>query len=167
MRQFSVYGYWHHGRERWGEVFEATSARAAEDLAQMYAAERDSLLRVAGVLEGAVESADRYTAFLDPRDVRNVDIDWLVPDSDELEVAYWTVLGIVRDRSDHRWNDRTGGQRYCEHVLALSPMAAEDVAASKAGDEGGELLVCAVFAGRLQRADAAYAQFVNPEVLAG
>lgn len=163
-REFSVYGYWPHSTERWGEVYQATSARAAEDLAQMYAAEQGATLRVAGVMEGAIPAVDRYTWYVDPRDVRNADEENVVPDVPELEISTWTVLGLLHDPKDQRWNERTGGQRYCEHVLALSPLAAEDVAASKTADEGGRLLVCAVFTGTVQRADALYAKFSNPDV---
>lgn len=165
-RDFSVYGYWPHTTERWGEVFQATSARAAEDLAQMYATEQGATLRVAGVFEGALPSADRYTLYVDARDVRNLDAVRLEPDVPGLEVTAWTVLGLIEDPRDRRWNERTGGSRFCDHILADSPLAAEDVAIDKARGEGGRLLVCAVFAGSVQRADALYAKFSNPDVRA-
>lgn len=166
MRDFSVYGYWAHTTERWGEVYQATSARAAEDLAQMYAQEQGAVLRVAGVFEGVLPSVDRYTLFVDPRDVRNLDAEGLDPDVPGLEVVTWTVLGLAEAPRDHRWNERTGGQRYCDHVMADSPLAAEDVAVDKARGEGGRLLVCAVFSGARQRADALYAKFSDPDVRA-
>jgi hypothetical protein len=166
-RDFSVYGWWPHSQERWGEVFQATSARAAEDLAQMYAAEQGAVLRVAGVFEGVLPSVDRYTLFVDPRDVRNLDSDEVEPCVPELEVTTWTVLGLIEDLHDRRWNERTGGQRFCDHVMADSALSAEDVAADKVGGEGGRLLVCAVFAGQVQRADALYAKFSNPDVQVG
>ncbi|ACU71885.1 hypothetical protein Caci_2976 [Catenulispora acidiphila DSM 44928] len=87
MRDFSVYGFWPHSSERWGEVYQATSARAAEDLAQMFAAEQGAVLRVAGVFEGTVVSVDRYTLYVDPRDVRNLDAEDLEPDVPGLEIA--------------------------------------------------------------------------------
>lgn len=164
MRDFSVYGYWPHSSERWGEVFQATSARAAEDLAQMYAADQGAALRVAGVFEGVVASVDRYTLYVDPRDVRNLDEEDLIPDVPEPKVATWTVLGLVEDPHDRRWNERTGGQRFCDQILADSPLAAEDVAVDKARGERGRLLVCAVFGGARQRADALYAKFSDPDV---
>jgi hypothetical protein len=167
MRDFSVYGYWVHSQERWGEVFQATSARAAEDLAQMYAADQGATLRVAGVFEGIDASVDRYTLYVDPRDVRNLDADDLEPDVPGLEVVTWTVLGLIEAERDRHWNEKTGGQRFCDHVMADSPLAAEDVAVDKARSEGGRLLVCAVFAGTRQRADALYAKFADPDVLAG
>ena len=166
-RSFSVYGYWPHSGERWGEVFQATSARAAEDLAQMYAAEQGAVLRVASVFEGVVASVDRYTLYVDPRDVRNLDEEDLEPDVFELETAAWTVIGLVEDLHDRRWNERTGGQRFCDQILADSPLSAEDVAVDKAHDEGGRLLVCAVFAGARQRADALYARFANVDIAGG
>lgn len=164
MRDFSIYGYWPHSGERWGEVFQATSARAAEDLAQMYAQDQGAVLRVAGVFEGVIASVDRYALYVDPRDVRNLDAEDLEPDVPELETAMWTVLGLVEDPHDHRWNVRTGGQRFCDQILADSPLSAEDVAMDKARGEGGRLLVCAVFAGAKQRADALYAAFSSPDV---
>lgn len=166
MRDFSVYGYWPHSGERWGEVFQATSARAAEDLAQMYAADQGAALRVAGVFEGVIASVDRYTLYVDPRDVRNLDEAGLEPNVPELETATWTVLGLIEAERDHRWNERTGGQRFCDQILADSPLSAEDVAQDKARGEGGQLLVCAVFTGARQRADALYAKFANPDVRA-
>lgn len=166
-RDFSVYGYWIHSQERWGDVFQAMSARGAEDLAQMYAAEQGAVLRVAGVFEGVLPSADRYTKYVDARDVRNEDDEEVELDVPGLEVVAWTVLGLVEDPHDRRWNERTGGQRFCDHVLADSPLAAEDVAIDKARGEGGRLLVCAVFNGKVQRADALYAKFSNPDVQVG
>lgn len=166
MRGFSVYGWWPHSSERWGEVFQATSARAAEDLAQMYAQEQGAVLRVAGVFEGTVVSVDRYALYVDPQDVRNLDAEGLEPDVPGLEVVTWTVLGLIEAEHDRRWNERTGGQRFCDQILADSPLSAEDVAQDKARSEGGRLLVCAVFAGARQRADALYAKFADPNVRA-
>jgi hypothetical protein len=166
QRPFSVYGYLPHSSERYGEVYEATSARAAEDLARMAVIEAGARFHVAGVLEGKVLAVDAYTKYVDPRDVRNADAEDLIPDCDELEVAQWTVLGLIIDRADPRWNERTGGQRYCQHIWALSPLAAEDVAQDMVRDQSGTsaLLVCAVFPGVMQRADALYAQFSDPDV---
>lgn len=164
MRDFSVYGWWPHSQERWGDVLQATSARAAEDLAQMYAREQGAVLRVAGVFEGVPPSVDRYTLYVDPRDVRNLDAEDVEPDVSELEAATWTVLGLIEDQHDRRWNERTGGQRFCDQILADSPLSAEDAAADKARGEGGRLLVCAVFGGARQRADALYAKFADPDV---
>jgi len=163
-RDFSVYGWWPHSQERWGDAFQATSARAAEDLAQMYAAEIGAVFRPAGVFEGIHASVDRYTKYVDARDIRNDDDEEVEPDMPGLEVVAWTVLGLVEDPHDRRWNERTGGQRFCDHVLADSPLAAEDVAMDKARGEGGRLLVCAVFTGKVQRADALYAKFSNVNV---
>lgn len=163
-RDFSVYGCWPHTQERWGDVFSATSARTAEDLAQMFAAEQGVALKVAGVLEGVVPSADRYTKYVDPRDVRNYDDEEVEADVPHLEVVPWTVLGLIEDPRDRHWNERTGGQRFCDHILADSPLAAEDVAMDKVRGESGRLLVCAVFPGKVQRADVSYAQFSNPDV---
>ncbi len=167
-REFSVFGYFPHNQERFGDRYTATSARAAEDLARMSAAEAGARFHVAGVLEGKVPTADGYTLYVDPRDVRNADAKNLTPDMNELEVTDWTVLGLVIDRADPEWTQRTGGQRYCEHVWALSPLAAEDVAQDRVRDQGPDaaLLVCAVFPGTLQRADALYAQFSDPDVRA-
>lgn len=164
-RPFSVYGYFPHNSERFGEVYEATSARAAEDLARMQASDDGLVFRVAGVLEGEVPSVDRYTLYVDARDVRNADAENLAPDVEGLEMTEFTVLGLLTDPRDHKWNERTGGQRFCDHVLAFSPLFAEDVAVSRVREDGGVLSVCAVFTGRMQRADVGYARFSNPDVL--
>lgn len=164
MRPFSVYGMFPHNTERFGDVYEATSARAAEDLARMAAAEDGLTFRVAGVLEGVVETVDRYTLYVDARDVRNLDAENLKPDVEVPEMTQFTVLGIVADPRDRKWNDRTGGQRFCDAVWAFSPLFAEDVASSRIHDEGGVLSVCAVFPGQMQRADAGYASYSNPDV---
>lgn len=121
--------------------------------------------RVAGVLHGAPECADRYTKYVDPADSRNLDDEGLIPDSDELQVTEWTVMGLLLDPRDPAWNRRTGGRRYLELVDALSPLAAEDVARSRAGDQGAQLVVCAVFRGRVQRADP-HAVFSDPDLRA-
>jgi hypothetical protein len=76
----------------------------------------------------------------------------------------WTVLGLIESERDRRWNEHTGGQRFCDHVFADSPLSAEDVVADKARGEGGRLSVCAVFDGTRQRADALYAKFANPDL---
>lgn len=163
-RPFSIYGYWPHNMERYGDVYHATSARAAEHLLQMDAAEKGLAFRVAGVFEGQLPSDDRYTLYVDPRDVRNADAERLVPDVEEFELTPWTILGLIENPRDRTWTELTGGQRFCDHVMGTSALFAEDVAASKAADEGGRLLVCAVFRGRVQRTDAAYAKFAHLDV---
>lgn len=161
---WSVFGYWADSLERYGEVYYAPTPRAAEDLLQHDAAANGRRFHVAGVLSGQVPTVDRYTLFVDPRDPRNDQADALEMDSDELEVTTFSVLGLIRQPGGGAWNARTGGQRFLERVEALSPLAAEDVARSRARDQHGELLVCAVFHGPVQRADAAYAYFADPDL---
>lgn len=171
---WSVYGCWPDTRERFAEVFYADSARAAEDQAQVLAREQGwRSLWVCRVVAGEVPAADGYTAYLDPEDPRNLDRDDLVPDMPELLGADpdWTVLGIALPASAPMaaFTDRgmsCTGERYGDVVPASSPGAAEDVARSRVADKGGQLLVCAVLAGRHAGADT-YAAFVGPDVRAG
>lgn len=168
MRPFTVVGYWEHTQERYVELHEAYSARGAEDAARIDAAARGLTLHVAGVLDGAVVSCDAdYAMYVDPRDVRNADEPELSEPLPGLELAEYTVLGLAVDPHDEKWDRRTGGQRYCNYEWADSALAAEDAATCRIRDEGGRLLVCAVYEGRVQRADAVYAQFSNPDVAAG
>jgi len=163
---WSVFGYWADSLERYGEVYYAPTARAAEDQLAREAQANGRRLHVAGVLSGKAPTADRYTKFVDPNDPRNDHVEDLEPDSDELEVTTFCVLGLIRHPGGGSWNARTGGQRFLESVEALSPLAAEDVARSRARDQHGELLVCAVFRGPVQRADAPYAYFADPDLRA-
>lgn len=166
MQPYSVYGCW-DDRERFAEVYQATSPRAAEDMAQMDAREKGGTLWVARVVAGEVAPADRYTAFVDPLDDRNQDAEGLEPDMPELLGADpdWTVFGIAVPRGtpdDEVW--RTG-ERYGDIIAATSAGAAEDVARSRLADKGGELWVCTVLAGAVPAADA-YASFADPDVRA-
>jgi hypothetical protein len=163
-RLFTVFGCWPATRERFGEFVEATDARDAEDYIQSLATARQTDAWVCGVLDGEVEAADLYTAFVDPADPRNEDVEDLQPDTDELEVTAWTVLGIARDASDPDAYAELVGERYADVVEALSPGAAEDVARGRLAEQGGELWVCAVVPGKPQRADT-YATFVDPDVV--
>jgi hypothetical protein len=53
-------------------------------------------------------------------------------------------------------------ERYVEHVTAVSPRQAEDLAQLTARDKGGGLWVCGVFEGQLTALDT-YATFVDPD----
>ncbi len=166
MQLYSVYGCWPETRERFAEVYEAVSPRAAEDQAQMDAREKGCPLWVCRVVAGEVATADSYTAFVDPMDDRNLDAAGLMPDMPSLDGdPDWTVFGIavVRGTADEDvW--RTG-ERYGDIIAATSPGAAEDVARSRLVDRGGELWVCAVLAGAVAAVDT-YATFVDPDVRA-
>lgn len=167
MQQFTVYGCWQETRERYAEVYKATSPRAAEDLAQMDAREKGGTLWVCHVVPGEVPPADTYTAFVDPADPRNLEVDDLEPDVPDLTAGdpEWTVFGIAIPR--HTPDSTVGwtGERYGDTVNAASPLAAEDVARDRLHDKDGELWVCAVLAGRVTAADT-YALFVDPDVKA-
>jgi hypothetical protein len=166
LQPYSVYGCW-DDRERFAEVYQATSPRAAEDQAQLDASEKGGDLWVCRVVRGDVPTADRYTAFVDPSDDRNLDRDDLEPDVPDLEagVPYWTVFGIaVPPRVADRQLGWTG-ERYGDTVAATSAGAAEDVARARLADRGGDLWVCAVLAGRVTAADT-YATFIDPDVRA-
>jgi hypothetical protein len=165
MPRFSVYGCWPDTRERFAEVYDADSARAAEDTAQSFARAQGAVLWVARVIEGAVPTADGYTAYVDPDDPRNLDRDDLMPDMPELLGAdpEWTVFGIAAPLGTPDPAMGWTGERYGDVVPASSPGAAEDVARSRVADNGGVLLTCAVLAGRHAGADA-YATFTDPDI---
>jgi hypothetical protein len=166
METWTVYGFWAETRERFGEFYRATSARAAEDMAQMTALEKGGTLLVCRVVAGEVPSADRYTAFVDPQDPRNEECDDLEPDVPDVTAGdpEWTVFGIAVPAGG-RPVPVERGERYGDVVNAASPLAAEDVARSRLADRDGELLVCAVLAGRVAAVDT-YATFADPDVTA-
>lgn len=165
LQSFSVYGCW-DDRERFAGVYTATSPRAAEDMAQVDARDKGGTLWVCRVVAGEVPTADRYTAFVDPADDRNLDAEGLELDTPDLEGdPEWTVFGIAVPRGttdDEVW--RTG-ERYGDIIAATSAGAAEDVARSRLADKGGELWVCTVLAGAVAAVDT-YAAFVDPDVRA-
>lgn len=67
---------------------------------------------------------------------------------------FWTVVGCFPETKE----------RYAEHVAAMSPRQAEDLAQMTAGEKGGVLWVCAVFEGKLVASDT-YAQFIDPDMV--
>lgn len=159
--RFTVFGCWPTTKERFAWVFTAPDARTAERLMKEKAATEGGQFWVAGIVAGAVEVVDLYTAYVDVDDPANQDIGDL-----ELDVAgdlrTFTVLGIARDPSDRRAYEEVIGERYADTVPATSPGAAEDVARGRLADKGGELWVCAVIEGEVRRADV-YATFVDPD----
>ena len=167
VQPFSVYGCWQETRERFAEVYRATGPRAAEDLAQLDAADKGGTLWVCRVIPGEIAPADRYTAFVDPEDERNRDVDGLEPDVPDLAAGdpEWTVFGIAVPRGCPAHKVGRAGERYGDVLSATSAGAAEDVARSRLADKGGVLWVCTVLAGRVAAADT-YASFVDPDVKA-
>jgi hypothetical protein len=165
LKPYSVYGCW-GDRERFAEVYQAVSPRAAEDQAQAAAREKGGTLWVCRVVEGEVPTADRYTAFVDPDDDRNQDRDDLEPDMPGLDGdPEWTVFGIAVPLRTEDGCVGWAGERYGDVLAATSAGAAEDVARARLADKGGELWVCAVLAGRVRAVDT-YAPFVDPDVRA-
>jgi hypothetical protein len=164
-RPYTVLGFWAETRERWAGEYAATSPRAAEDMARMDALEAGGTLLVCRVIPGHPGTVDRYTAFVDPQDPRNEDRDDLEPDVPDLTAGdpEWTVFGIAVPAGGWPGKGAAGGERYGDVINAASPLAAEDVARSRLADRDGELLVCAVLAGRVAASDT-YASFVNPDV---
>jgi len=162
-QDWTVFGFWAETRERFGEFYQATSARAAEDLAQLDALEKGGTLLVCRVVAGEVPAADRYTAFVDSADPRNDERDDLEPDVPDLTAGdpEWTVFGIAVPRGVKGADIAVTGERYGDVVNATSALAAEDVARSRLAGKHGELLVCTVLTGRVTAADT-YASFVNP-----
>lgn len=165
MARFSVYGCW-NDRERFAEVYEAASPRAAEDQAQGLAREEGGTLWVARVVAGEVAPADGYTAFTDPDDDRNLDAEGLEPDMPNLEGATdWTVFGLAVPRGTADGDIWRTAERYGDIIAATSPRAAEDVARARLADKGGDLWVCTVLAGAVRAVDS-YATFADPDVRA-
>lgn len=72
---------------------------------------------------------------------------------DDLQ-SFWTVVGC--------WPETK--ERYAEHVSALSPRQAEDLAQMTAKEKGGILWVCGVYEGKLSAADT-YATFIDPDMV--
>lgn len=164
LQPFSVYGCWPETRERYAEVYRATSPRAAEDMAQTGARQKGEPLWVCRVVMGEVATADRYTAFVDPDDDRNLDAEGLVPDMPSLEGdPEWTVFGIAVPRGTADADVWRTGERYGDIIAATSAGAAEDVARSRLADKGGALWVCTVLAEAVAACDT-YATFVDPDV---
>lgn len=165
LQAFSVYGCWAETRERFAEVYDATSARTAEDMAQMDAQEKCGTLWVCRVVAGKVVPADTYTAFTDPQDPRNADADGLTPDIPDFTAGdpEWTVFGIAVPEGTSDAAVPYTGERYGDIVSATSAGAAEDVARDRIADKSGQLRVCTVLAGRVPAADS-YAWFVGPDV---
>jgi hypothetical protein len=154
-RPYTVFGYWEDSDERFGEVFEASSAEHAERQMRHRSANEGGGFRAAATLRGRHAAADTYSAFTDPEDPRNLERG-LEPVIDELELTEYTVLGLTVStrRRDKDWNARTGGQRVLFHELALSARIAEDVAAARVRDEGDfRLIVCTVLTGHRERAE--------------
>lgn len=165
VRPFTVLGCWPETLERYSLICEATDARAAETLVQMQAAGNRGVFWCCGVLDGAYEVVDLYTAFVDPADDRDQDVRDLEPDLPGSSVEEFTVFGIARNPSDPVAYEELVGERYADLVPALSPGAAEDVARLRLADRGGELWVCGVVPGEVRRADT-YATFVDPDAVA-
>lgn len=160
---FTVYGYWAETLERFGGFYEATSPRAAEDMAQMDAREKGGTLWVCRVVAGEVHAVDLYTAFVDPQDSRNDDADDLEPDVPGVTDDEYTVFGLALPPGLSGSTPGWMAERYGDVISATSAGAAEDVARSRLADKGGELRVCAVLAGRVAAVDT-YATFADPDV---
>lgn len=165
---WSVYGYWARTGERCGDWYQAATARGAEDLAQMDALGKGEKLVICHVVAGQVESADRYTFYVDPQDPRNDGDPDIIPDVADLTAGdpEWTVLGIAVPAGWVSLDDprvTAHGERYGDVVNATSPLAAEDVAGDRLKDKGAQLWVCAVLAGSVPVADT-YATFADPDI---
>lgn len=156
IETYSVTGWWVDSNERHVAFIEARSARDAERLMLEQAAGEDGVFRIAGTMLGEYRAADTYTAFVDPEDPENENREDLEPVIDEFGMADWTVFGLVAGtgRHDGEWNERTGGERYLGHEMALNSRIAEDLARMAVRERGAfELTVCAVFAGRKNRCE--------------
>lgn len=153
---FSVVGYWSDSNERYVEFFRETTAREAEQQMLEQARREDGTFRIAGTMLGEQYRTDLYTAFVDPDDPENENREDLQVVIDELGMAEWAIIGLVASTRHHDqdWNERTGGERYLGHEMALNPRVAEDLARMAVRERGEfELTVCAVLAGRKNRCE--------------
>lgn len=162
---YTVIGCWAQTRERYASTYGALTARSAETLAQIDAAEKGGTLWVCRIVPGEVEIADTYTAFVDPDDPRNADAEGLEADLPGFGDPDWTVFGIAVPPGTPDRDVARIGERYGDTVAAISAGAAEDVARDRLKDQGGVLMVCAVLEGKILAADT-YASFVDPDVKA-
>lgn len=169
---FTVFGYWAETSERWCDTYRAATARGAEDQAQLHASEVGGTLRVCRVVAGDLWPVDKYTAYLDVNDIRNMERDNLVADMPDFTRGTdpdYTVLGLAVPEGLKPGDPAilTHGERYGDIVAISSPLAAEDVARDRlrSNQPGSDLLVCTVLAGRYTGADA-YAVFCGPDVKA-
>lgn len=165
QQPYTVYGCWEQTRERFEGVYQAGSPRAAENLAQMDAADKGGTLWIARVVAGQVAPVDTYTAYVDPQDARNADIGYLEPDTPDFADGdpEWTVFGFAVPKRTKDAAVPYTAERYGDVVNATSPGAAEDVARDRLADKGGDLWVVTVLAGRIPAVDT-YATFADPDV---
>ena len=164
MALYTVYGCKPATKLRYAGLFEADTPRAAEDAARQLVADNDNEeLWVCAVVDDKIATVDLYTLYVDPNDRRNAAADDVVADELDSEVSDYTVLGLIRDHGETRWNRHHHGQRWNRTIPALSPLSAEDVAQSLAKEEGAELWVCAVLPGKIARVDS-YGHFVDPDM---
>lgn len=149
---YTVVGDW--DGERYAQKYDTISPDDAEGLMAMKVAEEGGVFWAVAVLLGDVNTVDRYAFYVDLDNPRHADRDDLVPAQEELEMAEWTVFGRLLSHTDQRWNERTGGERYCAYEMALSPDTAERVVCSRVADNReSHLLVCGVLPGRVKRMD--------------
>jgi hypothetical protein len=133
---FSVIGCWSDSNERYVEFFRGAGARDAEDQMLEQARREDGEFRIAGTMLGEQYRADLYTAFVDPDDPENDERGDLKVVIDELGMAEWTIVGLVTGTRGHDrdWNERTGGERFLGHEMALSPRIARSRRTMNAGE---------------------------------
>lgn len=156
---WTVYGQWPETQERWLNWYEAPTAREAEDAAQRDADAAGGVLWVAGVVPGQHRNVDLYTLYVDP----DAGGDDTLPAVPGIELAWYSVCGLMRDPGNPQWMRHEKGERWVEHIHAVSPRLAEDLAQETAREKHGVLEACAVFEGQLHRADT-YARFVDPDM---
>lgn len=161
---YTVIGAWENG-QRFGELFEATTARGAERRTKFAAAKGGGTLWVCRLFEGEQVLADRYTFYVDPQDERNQDMDTEldIPDYTR-DSPDWLVCGFAVPKGVTPGHPDFGrlAERHAESVDAPSPLIAEDAARGRIEAKGGELIVCSVLEGCPPAVDG-YATFADPE----
>lgn len=162
---YTVIGAWENG-QRFGELFEATTARGAERRTKFAAAKGGGTLWVCRLFEGEQVLVDRYTFYTDPQDERNQDMDTEldVPDFTR-DNPDWLVCGFAVPEGITLEHPDFGrlAERHAENVNAPSPLIAEDAARGRIESKGGQLIVCSVLEGCPSAADS-YAIFADPDV---
>lgn len=156
IETYTVVGYWADTNERYKTEFDARTVIAAENMMLTRANDEEGDFRIAGTLLGVHDTADLYTAFVNPDDPANEGDCRVQYVSEEDEITEFTVVGIVlaTDRFSRTWNEETQGERYIGVELATHPRWAEDMARAKVAERGDfELKVCAVFRGRKSRCE--------------
>jgi len=165
--EYSVFGCWAQTSERFAEIYEASTAAHAEQLAVAQGKMQGGTLWVCRLFPGRQEPVDTYTLFTDPRDDRNAGAEDLELDTPDFlrDSPDWLVIGFAVPKGMGIGHPEFGhtAERHAEHMYAPSPLTAEDAARDMLAEKGADLIVCSVLEGCPAAADT-YATFADPDV---